>query len=94
MEEFFRIGFLNIGGFPEKWYKEKNHSLRKFIDDLKLDCIGITETNVHWKSLKVEDRLQNVPVLGTGHRLASAIPIMRTTTTAGVFNQEGPACSV
>ena len=57
LEDAFRIGLLNINSLPEKKYMEKNLSLRDFIQDKELDCIGLTETNIHWKALPITERL-------------------------------------
>ena len=65
----FRIGFLNHGGFPVLSCRIpasqarncicKNCELRAFISQHRFDVIGLAESDVHWKNVPVEDRLQD-----------------------------------
>ena len=64
----FRIGFLNHGGFPVLSCRIpasqarncicKNCELRAFISQHRFDVIGLAESNLHWRNVPVEDRLQ------------------------------------
>ena len=45
----FRIGFLNVGGLLLDGYGAKMEELGIYLTKLRLDAIGITECNVHWK---------------------------------------------
>ena len=50
----FRIGVLNIGGFPVDGHSAKLEELRMYISNCKLDSIGLTECNAHWKMIPVQ----------------------------------------
>ena len=52
-----RIGLLNIGGFPLTSTDEENDRIRATIKTNNIDIMMITETNKHWKSLPIKDRL-------------------------------------
>jgi len=56
----FRVGFLNHGGFAtvaEKG-KRKEEQLRKHITKYKFSSMCLTEHNVHWNSIPVDERLE------------------------------------
>ena len=50
----FRIGFLNVGSLMVDGYGAKMEVLRIYLMKLRLDVIGITECNVHWKMVPVQ----------------------------------------
>ena len=50
----FRIGVLNVGGLMAEGYGAKMQELRTYFTKLRLDAVGITECNVHWKMLPVQ----------------------------------------
>ena len=50
----FRIGFLNVGGLMVDGYGSKMEEFRIYLTKLRLDVIGITECNVHWKMVPVQ----------------------------------------
>ena len=51
--EVFRIGVLNVGGLMADGYGAKMEELRIYLTKLRLDSIGLTECNVHWKMVPV-----------------------------------------
>ena len=53
----FRIGVLNVGGLLAEGYGAKMQELRTYITKLRLDAIGLTECNVHWKMVPVQHSL-------------------------------------
>ena len=54
----FRIGLLNPGGIPVDMTNVKTTILKQYVTKLRPDAIGIIETNVHWKGVPVNHRLQ------------------------------------
>ena len=50
----FSIGFLNVGGLMVVGYGAKMEELRIYLTKLRLDAIGITECNLHWKMVPVQ----------------------------------------
>jgi hypothetical protein len=52
-ENVFRIGVLNIGGFPVDGPTAKAEELRMYLTNCRLDLIGLTECNAHWKMIPV-----------------------------------------
>ena len=50
----FRIGVLNIGWLMAEGYGAKMEELRIYLTKLRLDVIGLTECNVHWKMVPVQ----------------------------------------
>ena len=44
---------LNIGGFPVDGHSAKLEELRLYLSNCKLDSIGLTECNAHWKMIPV-----------------------------------------
>ena len=50
----FRIGFLNVGGLMVDGHGAKMDELRIYLTRLRLDAIGITECNVHWKIVPIQ----------------------------------------
>jgi hypothetical protein len=53
----FRIGVLNIGGFPVDGQSAKLEELRMYISNCRLDVIGLTECNAHWKMIPVQNSM-------------------------------------
>jgi hypothetical protein len=51
--DIFRIGVLNIGGFPVDGHGTKSEELRIYLSNCRLDAIGLTECNAHWKMIPV-----------------------------------------
>ena len=49
----FRVGVLNIGGLMSDGYGAKMEELRIYLTKLRLDSIGLTECNDHWKMVPV-----------------------------------------
>jgi hypothetical protein len=48
LDNTLRIGFQNLGGFPEFPSHPKNHEFRSFIAQYEFDIFGVAETNVKW----------------------------------------------
>jgi hypothetical protein len=48
LDNTLRIGFQNLGGFPEFPSHPKNHEFRSFITQYEFDIFGVAETNVKW----------------------------------------------
>jgi hypothetical protein len=48
MNDSLRLGFQNIGGFPESSSHPKNDLLRSFVLKNEFDIFGLAETNVNW----------------------------------------------
>lgn len=48
---------LNIGGLQTYGKTQKNNDLRKFVMDKQVTVLGMSEVNVHWKSIPAQDRL-------------------------------------
>ena len=57
-ENAFRIATLNIGGMTVDNNNEKNDTLRNFINDRKIDVMGLQELNVDWRRVRAEHRLE------------------------------------
>ena len=55
--DVFRIGLLNPGGIPIDVLNVKSNVLRQFITKIKVDAIGLIETNVNWRYASVSQRL-------------------------------------
>ena len=54
--DVFRIGLLNPGGIPIDLTNAKSKILRQFITKVKVDAIGLIETNINWKYATVSQR--------------------------------------
>jgi hypothetical protein len=52
-ENVFRVGILNIGSFLVDGHSAKLEELRLYLSNCKLDSIGLTECNAHWKMIPV-----------------------------------------
>jgi hypothetical protein len=50
----FRIGMLNIGGFPVDRQSAKAKEIWMYIANCQLDAIGLTECNAHWKMIPIQ----------------------------------------
>jgi hypothetical protein len=50
----FRIGMINIGGFPVDQQSAKAEELWMYIANCHLDVIGLTECNAHWKMIPIQ----------------------------------------
>jgi hypothetical protein len=57
-EKCFRIGLMNINGFPMSGRQVKADDIRGFLLAHQFDIMGFTEVNVHWNSLPSEQRLE------------------------------------
>jgi len=53
----FRLGVLNVGGLLAEGNGAKMQELRTYFTRLRLDVIGITECNAHWKMVPVQQCL-------------------------------------
>ena len=53
----FRIGLLNPNGLPVKGTDIKNKILRDYINQTQLDSVCLSECNIHWKQLPIDQRL-------------------------------------
>ena len=72
-DDMYRIGLLNIGGIQASGRTPKNLSLQQFILEKEFDVIGMTEMNVRWKSLPVQERMQERILQWYGRGKATAI---------------------
>lgn len=52
-----RIGLLNHGGFPPEAAHGKNHDIREFVSKHGFDVVGLTENNLNWQKVPVQNRL-------------------------------------
>jgi len=50
----FRVGAINIGGLPSEGHGAKLEEIRIYLSKLRLDAVGLTECNVHWKMVPVQ----------------------------------------
>ena len=50
------MGF-NIGSLQQEGNSQKNKDLREFLREKEIDAVAMQETNVHWKSIPVHERL-------------------------------------
>jgi hypothetical protein len=53
-DNVFRVGMLNIGGFPVDSNSAKAEEIRLYILNCRLDVISLTECNAHWKMIPVQ----------------------------------------
>ena len=58
-DHLFRIFLLNIGGLSKSQNNYKNQALKQILINNKVDVCCLTETNVHWKLLPPEERLNS-----------------------------------
>ena len=56
--EALRLGFLNIQTFPKHVLHHKNGDIIQLINDNKLNCLGMAETNLHWPSTSTQQQIQ------------------------------------
>ena len=55
----FRIGMVNVGGLPvDDTSNTKMKEIHLYVSKLNVDVIGLSECNVSWRNLPVQDRLQ------------------------------------
>ena len=54
MHNVFWVGMLNIGGFPVDRHSAKAEELWMYIANCRLDAIGLTECNAHWKMIPIQ----------------------------------------
>lgn len=55
--DHLRIGFWNCGSLPLYNHHPKNNEIRQWIRQQQFDIIGLSEINVHWKSIPAAHRL-------------------------------------
>ena len=53
-----RLGFLNIQTFPKHVMHHKNGDIIQLINENKLNCIGLAETNLYWPSASTQQQIQ------------------------------------
>ena len=53
-----RLGFLNIQTFPKHVLHQKNGDIIQLINENKLNCIGLAETNLYWPSASTQQQIQ------------------------------------
>jgi hypothetical protein len=63
LDNILRIGFQNLGGFPEFPSHPKNYLFRSFLATHEFDIFGLAETNVKWCNLpaaaQFHERIRN-----------------------------------
>jgi hypothetical protein len=53
-----RIGFVNVNGFPVNPRHLKSQDIKDFAQNNKFDILGMSESNLFWKSVSSEARLE------------------------------------
>jgi hypothetical protein len=80
MDESLRLGFQNIGGFPESPLHPKNYLIRSFVLKNEFDIFGLAESNVNWSQLNASAQFHE-RILHTWDKTHASLAYNRTVTS-------------